>query len=168
MNTSNGGLRRLARFLALAVWLGLAAPMGASAQTPPPQQTPPVENFKISCVKVRDVSVYERFIASAPVEQADCLTDPRGKGGILVGAGDLELAVDDTTFDKVMQELDQTTDEAKRSELYGEAQKILAQDAPVGFLFELPKIGVWDAKIEGLWENAPIPANDLTKVKWVE
>lgn len=104
MNTSNGGLRRLARFLALAAWLGLAAPMGASAQTPPPQQTPQVENFKISCVKVRDVSVYERFIASAPAEQADCLTDPRGKGGILVGAGDLELAVDDAAFDKVMQE----------------------------------------------------------------
>ncbi|MBS3649640.1 ABC transporter substrate-binding protein [Pseudaminobacter sp. 19-2017] len=75
---------------------------------------------------------------------------------------------DSPAFDKVMRDLDLTTDETKRSELYGEAQKILAQDAPVGFLFELPKIGVWDAKIEGLWENAPIPANDLTKVKWVD
>ena len=46
--------------------------------------------------------------------------------------------------------------------------KILADDAVNGFLFELPKIGVWDAKVEGLWENAPIQANDLTKVKWVE
>ena len=35
-------------------------------------------------------------------------------------------------------------------------------------LFELPKIGVWDAKLEGLWENAPVQANDLTKVKWTE
>ena len=48
-----------------------------------------------------------------------------------------------------------------------QAQKILADDAVVGFLFELPKIGVWDAKLQGLWENAPIQANDLTKVKWV-
>ncbi|MEP9396068.1 ABC transporter substrate-binding protein [Mesorhizobium sp. KR2-14] len=71
-------------------------------------------------------------------------------------------------FDKVIEELNLTSDEAKRKELYGEAQKILAQDAPVGFLFELPKIGVWDAKLEGLWENSPIPANDLTKVKWAD
>ncbi len=71
-------------------------------------------------------------------------------------------------FDKVIEELNLTSDEAKRKELYGEAQKILARDAPVGFLFELPKIGVWDAKLEGLWDNAPIPANDLTKVKWAE
>ncbi|MEP9371555.1 ABC transporter substrate-binding protein [Mesorhizobium sp. KR1-2] len=71
-------------------------------------------------------------------------------------------------FDKVIEELNLTSDEAKRKELYGEAQKILAKDAPVGFLFELPKIGVWDAKLEGLWDNAPIPANDLTKVKWAD
>lgn len=69
-------------------------------------------------------------------------------------------------FNKVIDELNLTSDEAKRKELYGEAQKILAKDAPVGFLFELPKIGVWDAQLEGLWDNAPILANDLTKVKW--
>lgn len=71
-------------------------------------------------------------------------------------------------FDKVIEELNLTSDEAKRKELYGEAQKILAQDAPVGFLFELPKIGVWDAKLEGMWDNSPIQANDLTKVKWAD
>ncbi len=52
--------------------------------------------------------------------------------------------------------------------MFKQAQKILADDAVNGFLFELPKIGVWDAKVEGLWENAPIQANDLTKVKWVD
>ena len=46
--------------------------------------------------------------------------------------------------------------------------EILADDAVNGFLFELPKIGIWDAKVEGLWENSPIQANDLTKVKWVD
>ena len=65
-------------------------------------------------------------------------------------------------------ELNLTSDEAKRTELFKQAQKILADDAVNGFLFELPKIGVWDAKVEGLWENAPIQANDLTKVKWTE
>ena len=36
------------------------------------------------------------------------------------------------------------------------------------FLFQLAKIRVADARIEGLWENAPTPANDLTKVRWTE
>ncbi len=75
---------------------------------------------------------------------------------------------DNPAFDKVIEELNLTSDEARRKELYGQAQKILADDAVVGFLFELPKIGIWDAKVEGLWENSPIQANDLTKVKWVD
>ncbi|UVK52363.1 ABC transporter substrate-binding protein [Mesorhizobium sp. AR02] len=75
---------------------------------------------------------------------------------------------DNPAFNKVIADLELTSDEAKRKELYAQAQKILADDAVVGFLYELPKVGVWDAKLQGLWENAPIPANDLTKVKWSE
>ena len=75
---------------------------------------------------------------------------------------------DNPAFDKVITELNLTSDDAKRAELYKQAQKILADDAVNGFLFELPKIGIWDAKVEGLWENSPIQANDLTKVKWVD
>lgn len=75
---------------------------------------------------------------------------------------------DNPAFDKVIEELNLTSDDAKRTALYQQAQKILADDAVNGFLFELPKIGIWDAKVEGLWENSPIQANDLTKVKWVD
>jgi peptide/nickel transport system substrate-binding protein len=75
---------------------------------------------------------------------------------------------DNPAFNKVIDELNLTSDEAKRTELYKQAQKILADDAVNGFLFELPKVGIWDAKVEGLWENSPIQANDLTKVKWVD
>ncbi|MEQ1942803.1 ABC transporter substrate-binding protein [Mesorhizobium sp. VNQ89] len=75
---------------------------------------------------------------------------------------------DNPAFDKVLEELHLTSDGAKRKELYGTAQKILADDAVNGFLFELPKIGIWDAKVEGLWENSPIQANDLTKVRWAD
>ena len=48
------------------------------------------------------------------------------------------------------------------------AQEMLADEQPVAFLFQLAKTGVADARIEGLWENAPSPANDLTKVRWTE
>jgi len=71
-------------------------------------------------------------------------------------------------FKAVMAELDISSDPEKRNELYRQAQRIIAEDAVNGFLFQLPKIGVWDAKLEGLWENAPIQANDLTKVRWTE
>jgi peptide/nickel transport system substrate-binding protein len=36
------------------------------------------------------------------------------------------------------------------------------------FLFALAKVGVANAKLRGLWENDPIPANDLTDVSWAE
>ncbi len=71
-------------------------------------------------------------------------------------------------FNKVIEELSVTSDDARRNELYGQAQKILADDAVVGFLFQLAKVGVWDAKLEGMWENSPVQATDLTEVKWVD
>lgn len=71
-------------------------------------------------------------------------------------------------FNKVMEELDVTADEAARKELYGKAQRILAEDAVNGFLFQMPKVGVWDAKLEGMWENWPLSVADLTKVHWTE
>ena len=81
---------------------------------------------------------------------------------------DYYFGYDNPAFDKVIEELNVTSDEARRTELLGEAQKILADDAVVGFLYELPKVGVWDARLEGFWKDAPIQANDLTKVRWTE
>jgi len=71
-------------------------------------------------------------------------------------------------FNEIIAKLDETSDEAQRNDLYRQAQEILARDAVVGFLFQLPKVGVWDAKLQGFWENSPIQANDLTKVKWTD
>lgn len=69
-------------------------------------------------------------------------------------------------FDAIMAELAVTADPAKRSELLKQAQKQLADDYAVGFLFELAKVGVENAKLKGLWENAPTQATDLTGVSW--
>jgi peptide/nickel transport system substrate-binding protein len=69
-------------------------------------------------------------------------------------------------FSAVMKELNETQDPAKRAEIYGRAQRILAEDAAAGFLFQLPKVTVRKAAIAGLWENAPVPANDMTSVTW--
>ncbi|HEY8383266.1 MAG TPA: ABC transporter substrate-binding protein [Microvirga sp.] len=61
-----------------------------------------------------------------------------------------------------------TPDEKARFAQYAEAQKILAEDVPALFLFQLPKLGVWNAKLKGLWENTPIPSNDVTEAYWVD
>ncbi len=75
---------------------------------------------------------------------------------------------DSPPFKAMIKEIEAISDGPERTELYRQAQKLLAADEPAVFLFQLPKTGVWDAKIEGLWENGPIQANDLTAVKWTD
>ncbi len=75
---------------------------------------------------------------------------------------------DSADFTAIIDKLKVTVDAAERSQLLKDAQKKIADDYVNAYLFQLPKTGVWNAKIEGLWENAPTQANDLTKVRWVE
>jgi len=69
-------------------------------------------------------------------------------------------------FKAIIEELNKTTDTKGRYALLGKAQKLLADDAVNGFLFQLAKSGVWNAKLKGLWANSPVQANDLTGVSW--
>ncbi|MBC9247699.1 ABC transporter substrate-binding protein [Paracoccus sp. 11-3] len=71
-------------------------------------------------------------------------------------------------FVALMGELQKATSPEQRGALYQQAQEMIADDYVNAFLFQLAKTGVANAKIEGLWENAPTQANDLTKVHWVE
>ncbi len=61
-----------------------------------------------------------------------------------------------------------TSDPAERSALLVEMQEMIAGDFVNGYLFQLAKTGVANAAIEGLWENSPTQANDLTGVRWTE
>ncbi|MFT3689091.1 ABC transporter substrate-binding protein [Paenirhodobacter sp.] len=71
-------------------------------------------------------------------------------------------------FVTLMSELDRATDPAQRSALTKQAEEMIAQDYVNAYLFQLAKTGVANAKLEGLWLNAPTPANDLTAVHWSE
>ena len=59
-------------------------------------------------------------------------------------------------------------DPGRQLDLVGQLQRRLAEDEPNVFLFALAKVGVWNAKLRGLWRNNPIPANDVTGVSWAE
>jgi peptide/nickel transport system substrate-binding protein len=52
--------------------------------------------------------------------------------------------------------------------LFVEAQKRLADQAVNGYLFELAQVGVWNAKLEGMWPNAPIEGCVLSGIRWNE
>jgi peptide/nickel transport system substrate-binding protein len=72
------------------------------------------------------------------------------------------------TFNEIIKNVELTADPSQQEKLYADAQEILAQDVPALFLFVMPKLGVWDKKLDGLWENEPIPSNVLTDVHWEE
>jgi peptide/nickel transport system substrate-binding protein len=71
-------------------------------------------------------------------------------------------------YKQLYQKFVETVDPKAQLDVVGELQKKLAEDEPNVFLFALAKVGVANAKLRGLWENDPIPANDLTDVSWAE
>jgi peptide/nickel transport system substrate-binding protein len=75
---------------------------------------------------------------------------------------------DDPVMRALMQGLDRTADEAERAAILEAAQERVAEKYVNAFLFQLAKTGVADARIEGLWENSPTQANDMTRVRWAE
>ncbi|MBL8596407.1 MAG: ABC transporter substrate-binding protein [Devosia sp.] len=74
----------------------------------------------------------------------------------------------DPDFQAIMKQLNETTDEAARKELLIAAQKRLAEQAVNGYLFELAQTGVWSAKLEGMWQNAPVEGVVLSGIRWTE
>ena len=81
---------------------------------------------------------------------------------------DYYFQYDNPDFQQLMTDLDLASDPAVRSEILAKAQKMIADDYVNGYLFQLARTGVADAKIEGLWPNSPTQANDLTGVSWTE
>ncbi len=81
---------------------------------------------------------------------------------------DYYFQYDNPSFQILIEELAVTADPAARRALNRVAQTIIARDFVNGYLFQLAKTGVANAKVMGLWENAPTQANDLTGVYWAE
>ncbi len=75
---------------------------------------------------------------------------------------------DNPAFQSLNETLAITADPAKRAALLHQAQRMIAEDFVNGYLFQLAKLGVADARLRGIWANAPTQANDLTGVYWVE
>ena len=79
---------------------------------------------------------------------------------------DYYFRYDNPAFQTLMTDLRSESDPATRSAMLQNAQTIISEDYVNGFLFELAVPTVANAKIRGLWENAPTQATDLTGVSW--
>ena len=79
---------------------------------------------------------------------------------------DYYFQYDNPDFQTMMTDLNLASDPAKRSEILAKAQQTIADDYVNGYLFQLARTGVANAKLQGLWPNAPTQANDLTGVSW--
>lgn len=71
-------------------------------------------------------------------------------------------------FDKSIAFIANATNEEDRLTGYRTSQQILAQDVPALFLYAYPKIGIWKKGLHGMWENLPVPSNDVTDAFWSE
>ncbi|WP_170439995.1 ABC transporter substrate-binding protein [Ruegeria arenilitoris] len=81
---------------------------------------------------------------------------------------DYYFQYDNPDFQALMATLNATTDPDERTRLMGEAQRMIAEDYVNAYLFQLAKLGVAKAGVQGLWENAPTAAIDLTAISWAE
>ncbi|UWQ28957.1 ABC transporter substrate-binding protein [Leisingera sp. M523] len=75
---------------------------------------------------------------------------------------------DSKPFQELMATLNATTDPDARTALLQDAQEIIAADYVNGYLFQLAKLGVAKAGLQGLWENAPTAAIDLSALSWAD
>jgi peptide/nickel transport system substrate-binding protein len=71
-------------------------------------------------------------------------------------------------LNKLVADLNATTDPAKQISIKQDIQKLLANDFVALYLFELPNITVSKKGVTGLWENAPQPITDLSAISWTE
>ena len=162
---------------ALLAEAGLADGFKATIKLPPP--TYARRGGEIIAAQLAKVGIELEII---PVEWAQWLeqvfrgkdydltivshTEPMDIG--IYGRDDYYFDYQSAAFKATLAKLDAAVEEGERYKLMAEAQRQIAEDSVNGFLFQLAKHGVWNAKLQGLWANSPVQANDLTEASWSE
>jgi peptide/nickel transport system substrate-binding protein len=75
---------------------------------------------------------------------------------------------DSPRFQAVFQESESMLDEKKRRELYVQLQKIMADEAPVVWLYVYPRLVAAKKGVQGIWKDLPTPSLDLSEVGWAK
>jgi peptide/nickel transport system substrate-binding protein len=75
---------------------------------------------------------------------------------------------DSPRFQAVFQESEATLDDKKRRDLYAQLQKIMADEAPVVWLYVYPRLVAAKKGVQGIWKDLPTPAMDLSEISWAK
>lgn len=81
---------------------------------------------------------------------------------------DYYFQYDNPDLQALMTKLNGTTDPDMRTQMLGDAQRMISEDYVNGYLFQLAMLSVAKAGLQGLWTNAPTQATDLTGVSWAD
>ena len=73
---------------------------------------------------------------------------------------------DNKDFQALYRESEQTVDDKKRREQFARLQKMMADEAPVVWLYMHPRLVVTKKGVTGIWKDLPISSMDLTEVAW--
>jgi len=73
---------------------------------------------------------------------------------------------DNKEFQALYRESEQTVDDKKRREQFARLQKMMADEAPVVWLYMHPRLVVAKKGVTGIWKDLPISSLDLTEVAW--
>jgi peptide/nickel transport system substrate-binding protein len=79
---------------------------------------------------------------------------------------DYYFQYDSAGFRDIIARLSAAPDLETFKKLIGDAQRKLADDCVNVFLFQLQQITIADSKLQGLWKDSPIFANDLSAMSW--
>ncbi len=69
-------------------------------------------------------------------------------------------------FNALYERMQAAADPVQRARLFGEAQRLVAEDAVAAFLYQPQWITVARAGVKGLWTKTPLFANDLSALNW--
>ena len=73
---------------------------------------------------------------------------------------------DNKDFQALFKESEQTVDDKRRREQFARMQKMMADEAPVVWLYMHPRLVVAKKGVTGIWKDLPISSLDLTEVAW--
>ena len=92
-------------------------------------------------------------------------TSPNDIGNFARGP-DYFYGYDNPDFNALYDRIRTETDPAKLDALLKEAQRFLADDAVHGFLFQMPKLGVYKTGLTGYWASSPVLFAPLADLRW--
>ena len=69
-------------------------------------------------------------------------------------------------FNELFGKIKNTANEQERLKLLGDAQKMLAEDSVLAWLYQPQWVTVANRRVKGLWKDMPIFVNDLAEMSW--